>query len=503
VNFLLHVAYRNPDESQKTKRSCGMKRTKIICTLGPAVNSLEKITELIHAGMDVARLNFSHGTHEDHLQRMEMVREASRKVGKQIAILQDLQGPKIRVGNLEKNVLLKTGEKLTITTDEILGTYDRVSTSYKEIVRDVQRGDRILMDDGLLEVKVLDKTETDIVTEVVIGGILKSHKGLNLPGVNMSVPSLSDKDIEDAHFGLDNDVDMIALSFVRAAKDIEQLADIIRSRGKIAWIVAKIERPEAIDNIDEIIAATNAVMVARGDLGVEMKNSVVPVLQKTIVQKCNRAYKPVIIATQMLESMTENPRPTRAEASDVANAVFDGTDAVMLSGETASGKYPVETVKMMCEIIDNVESKEAYQLLMSERYAFVPDAKKAADGEVNLGEAIAVSAVSVANTVQAKAIVVLSHTGQTAIKVSKQKPSMPFVVITDNEKVQRLMELVWGVETIFTETITSTDDSFRMIDIKLAERAFVKPNDVVVYTMGIPILKHGTTDTIKISRVGT
>lgn len=353
-----------------------MKRTKIICTLGPATNSLEKIIELIHAGMDVARLNFSHGSHAEHKARIDLVREASRRTGKPIAILQDLQGPKIRIGTLEKTVLLKQGDRLIITTDDIIGTYDRVSTTYKEIVYDVQRGDRILMDDGLLEVKVLDKTDREVITEVVVGGLLKSQKGLNLPGVNMSVPSLSEKDIEDAHFGLDNEVDMIALSFVRTAKDIQQLSDIIRSRGKNAWIVAKIERPEAIENIDEIIAATNAVMVARGDLGVEMKTSVVPVLQKIIVQKCNAAYKPVIIATQMLESMTENPRPTRAEASDVANAVFDGTDAVMLSGETAAGKYPVETVKTMCEIINSVESKDIHHLLMAEREIFAPQNKK-------------------------------------------------------------------------------------------------------------------------------
>jgi pyruvate kinase len=478
-----------------------MKRTKIICTLGPATNSLEKIIELIHAGMDVARLNFSHGSHSDHKARIEMVREAARRTGKHIAILQDLQGPKIRIGTLEKTVLLKQGDRFIITIDDIVGTYDRVSTTYKEIVYDVKRGDRILMDDGLLEVKVLDKNEREVITEVVVGGLLKSQKGLNLPGVSMSVPSLSEKDIEDAHFGLDNEVDMIALSFVRSAKDVEQLADIIRSRGKTAWIVAKIERPEAIENIDEIIAAANAIMVARGDLGVEMKTAAVPVLQKLIVQKCNAAYKPVIIATQMLESMTENPRPTRAEASDVANAVFDGTDAVMLSGETAAGKYPIETVKTMCEIINNVEAKDIHHLLMAEREVFAPQSKNHTES-VDLSEAIAISAVDVANKIRAKAIVVLSHTGGTAIKVSKQKPSMPIIVITDNEKVQRLMGLVWGVETIYTQTITSTDDSFRTIETKLAEKAIVKPGDVIVYTMGIPILKHGTTDTIKVSRIG-
>ncbi len=477
-----------------------MKRTKIICTLGPSTNSVEKIVELVHAGMDIARLNFSHGTHADHKSRIEMVREASKITGKQIAILQDLQGPKIRIGDLEKTVLLKQGDRFTITTKDIIGTFDRVSTTYKEIAKDVRPGDRILMDDGLLEVRVLEKTDTDVITEVVIGGLLKSKKGLNLPGVNMSVPSLSEKDIQDVYFGLDNHVDLIALSFVRSAQDILDLRQIINLRRKDTWIVAKIERPEAITNLEQIVDAANAVMVARGDLGVEMKTSSVPILQKRIVQVCNAKYKPVIIATQMLESMTENPRPTRAEASDVANAVYDGTDTVMLSGETASGKYPIETVRTMSEIIANVESSENYSLLAKERYALAHNI--ASSAHVDLSEAIAVSAVDVASTVHAKAIVVLSHTGSTAIKVSKQKPNTPIVVITDNESVQRRMNLVWGVQTIYTETLTSTDESFKAIEQRLIEHGLVQYGDVLVYTMGIPILKHGTTDTIKVSKVG-
>lgn len=477
-----------------------MKRTKIICTLGPSTNSVEKIVELVHAGMDIARMNFSHGTHADHKARIDMVREASKITGKQIAILQDLQGPKIRIGDLEKTVLLKQGDRFTITTKDILGTFDRVSTSYKEITKDVRPGDRILMDDGLLEVRVLEKSDTEVVTEVVIGGLLKSKKGLNLPGVNMSVPSLSEKDIQDVYFGLDNNVDLIALSFVRSAQDIHDLRQIINLRRKDTWIVAKIERPEAITNLEQIVEATNAVMVARGDLGVEMKTSSVPILQKRIVQTCNAKYKPVIIATQMLESMTENQRPTRAEASDVANAVYDGTDAVMLSGETASGKYPIETVRTMSEIIANVESSENYSLLSKERYALAHNIPN--NAQVDLSEAIAVSAVDVANTVRAKAIVVLSHTGSTAIKVSKQKPNTQIVVITDNESVQRRMNLVWGVQTIFTETLTSTDESFKAIEQRLIEHGLVQRDDVLVYTMGIPILKHGTTDTIKVSKVG-
>jgi pyruvate kinase len=498
--FLLVLFKPRCNAFLKTNQVPTMKRTKIICTLGPSTNSVEKIIELVHAGMDIARMNFSHGTHADHKARIDMVRKASQITGKQIAILQDLQGPKIRIGDLEKTVLLKQGERFTITTRDILGTYNCVSTTYKEIVKDVRPGDRILMDDGLIEVRVLEKNDTDVVTEVVIGGLLKSKKGLNLPGVNMSVPSLSEKDIQDVYFGLDNNVDLIALSFVRSAQDIHNLREIINLRRKDTWIVAKIERPEAITNLEQIVDAANAVMVARGDLGVEMKTSSVPILQKRIVQVCNAMYKPVIIATQMLESMTENPRPTRAEASDVANAVFDGTDAVMLSGETASGKYPIETARTMSEIIANVESSENYSLLAKERYALAHNI--ANSKHVDLSEAIAVSAVDVANTVRAKAIVVLSHSGSTAIKVSKQKPNMQIVAITDNEAVQRRMNLVWGVQTIYTETLTSTDESFKAIEQRLLERGFVQRGDVIVYTMGIPILKHGTTDTIKVSRVG-
>ncbi|MBC8042298.1 MAG: pyruvate kinase [Rhizobacter sp.] len=477
-----------------------MKRTKIICTLGPATSTLERITALIEAGMNVARLNFSHGTHEDHKARIELIRQASLNTGKQIAIMQDLQGPKIRVGELrDKTVLLKPGEHLRITPNPILGTAEIVSTTYAQIVQDVQPNDRILIDDGLLELRVLSKTIDEVLTEVVIGGILKEKKGFNLPGVKVSIPSLTDKDIIDLEFGLANDVDMVALSFVREGKDVSELMNIIKAHRKETWIVAKIEKPEAITHIDDIIELSDAIMVARGDLGIEMQTCDVPILQKTIVQKCNDRFKPVIIATQMLESMIENPRPTRAEASDVANAVFDGTDAVMLSAETASGKYPVETVLTMRSIIESVESEANSAMLHRERIAH---RRRSELRHAHLGEAVAVSAVQVAQAVGAKAIVTLTHSGSTAVKISKQKPECKIIAITDKEIVQRLTNLVWGVETILTETLTSTDESFQAIEQILVQSGLMAKGDTVVYTLGTPVLKRGSTDTIKISRVG-
>ncbi|NTW48184.1 MAG: pyruvate kinase [Chlorobiales bacterium] len=476
-----------------------MKRTKIICTLGPSTSTLEQIIALIENGMDVARLNFSHGTHDEQKQRIELVREASRQTGKPIAILQDLQGPKIRIGELIKNVLLNPGDKLRITTEDIIGDYDVVSTSYKEIVNDVQPGDTILVDDGRIELKVLSKTKTDVDTQIVIGGILKPHKGLNLPGVRMSVPSLSEKDQRDLEFGLENGVDMVALSFVRSENDILDLKERIRTRARQPWIIAKIEKPEAIGCIDEIIVEADGIMVARGDLGVEMKTAEVPVLQKRIVEKCNRLRKPVIIATQMLESMIENPRPTRAEANDVANAVFDGTDAVMLSGETAAGEYPVEAVNTMREIIERVEAEMLSPNSTKMGAAHQPEHPNFRC--IDIDEAVASSSVQIAESLAAKAIVVLTHSGMTAIKVSKQKPSCPVIAMTDSEIVQKWMSLVWGVQSLVTKTMQSTDTCFQIMEELLIENGLVSAGDTIVYTMGIPVLEHGRTDTIKVARI--
>ncbi|ACF14413.1 pyruvate kinase [Chloroherpeton thalassium ATCC 35110] len=476
-----------------------MKRTKIICTLGPSTDSIEKIVDLINEGMDVARLNFSHGTREEQEQRIQLVRKASELTGKAVAILQDLQGPKIRIGDLAKTVLLNQGEQLRISTEEQLGNYEVVSTSYKEIVNDVNPGDTILMDDGRIELKVISKTATEVVTEIVIGGLLKPKKGLNLPGVNISIPSLTEKDLEDLDFGLAHDVDMVALSFVRSANDVKRIKQLIHEKNKDVWAIAKIEKPEAVANIDAIILESDGVMVARGDLGIEMRTEEVPVLQKMIVEKCSLAHKPVIIATQMLESMIENPRPTRAEANDVANAVFDGTDAVMLSGETAAGNFPVEAVRTMREIIERVEKQGLTHIPVRQKQWMQACSPRIRC--IDLDEAIAASAVQIAESLLAKAIIVLTHSGATAVKISKQKPKCAVIAVSDKEEVQRWMCMVWGINTIVTETMVSTDESFRKIEKILRENGVVKTGDLVVYTLGIPILDHGGTDTIKVSHV--
>jgi len=337
------------------------KKTKIVATVGPASESAEMLYQLAQAGVNVFRLNFSHGTHEDHLERIKRIRQNNKTYGISIGILQDLQGPKIRIGNVEHKdgVLIEAGQQLVFTNDDIVGTAQRVSTPYKGMYHDVNIGERILMDDGKLEVKVIGKDGTDTITEVVYGGMLKSKKGVNLPNTKVSMPSVTEKDYQDLDFGLSNDVDWIALSFVRHANDIKEVKDYIKSKGKTTRVVAKIEKPEAIANIDEIIEATDAVMVARGDLGVELPAEEVPMIQKMLVEKCNRLGKPVIVATQMLESMIDAPRPTRAEINDIANSVLDGADAVMLSAETASGKYPIEAVTSMAQTIQQVEKTDA------------------------------------------------------------------------------------------------------------------------------------------------
>jgi pyruvate kinase len=483
-----------------------MKRTKIICTIGPASNSLEKIIALIENGMNIARLNFSHGTHAEHAAVITTIREAIQVTGKHIAILQDLQGPKIRIGNLSKNILLKAGEKLRITTEDVIGNYEVVSTTYKEIADDVKTGDRILMDDGLLELRVISKTKTEVLTEVVIGGILKSHKGLNLPGVKVSIPSLTEKDLDDLDFGLEQNVDIVALSFVRSDMDVRDLVRKIKSKRKETWVVSKIEKPEALKNIDHIISESDAVMIARGDLGVELSTEDVPIWQKVIIAKCNALMKPVITATQMLETMTESPRPTRAEASDVANAVFDGTDVVMLSAETASGKYPVEAVRTMSQIINTVEIKSKDTHFFSVENSIFNKMEFAGrerrGHRRGMDEAISASAVQIAEDLNAKLIVVLTHSGQSAIKISKHRPVTPIVAITDKPTVVRLMNLVWGVEALLVETLFNTDESFHTIEHKLVEQGLAHVGDTVIYTLGIPLGNHGITNTIKVSSIG-
>jgi pyruvate kinase len=470
-------------------------KTKIICTIGPASHSVDRMVELINAGMDVARLNFSHGTYDDHLTAIRNAREASKQTGEHIAILQDLCGPKIRTGKLKnKQVELKEGEKIAFTIDDIVGDEKRVATTYRELPQDVKEGDAILLDDGNLAVRVVSKTKTDVECVVVTGGILKENKGMNLPGVKLSTPSLTDKDIEDLKFGLMHDIDYVALSFVRSADDLRHLRSVIQQQTSIKIpIIAKIEMKEAIDSIDAIIGECDAVMVARGDLGVEMMPEDVPILQKMIVRKCNEAGVPVIIATQMLESMIENPRPTRAEASDVANAVLDGADAVMLSAETSVGKYPVETVHTMDNIIKRSEMRKHDHLSIKQ----VP-----AEIRENVFDAVARAACVLARQVHATAIVPITHSGATAIRISKYRPEARIITVTGQERILRQLNLVWGVHGIEShDFIHNQDTAFRKIIERLKLEGYVEKGDFVVFTAGLPLLAKGTTDTINVEQV--
>jgi pyruvate kinase len=470
-------------------------KTKIICTLGPASQSIEQLVALIQAGMDVARLNFSHGTHEDHLASINNVREASRRTGEYITILQDLCGPKIRTGKLQnKSIELKAGAAFTFTIDEITGDERRVTSTYHELPEDVQAGDIILLDDGKMSVRVVTKTAKDVQCIVVNGGILKENKGMNLPGIKLSTPSLTEKDQEDLKFGLKHEVDYVALSFVRSAGDIQHLRSIIQQQTKTRVpIVAKIEMKEAIDVIDSIVAVTDVVMVARGDLGVEMMPEDVPILQKMIVRKCNEAGVPVIIATQMLESMIENPRPTRAEASDVANAVLDGADAVMLSAETSIGKYPVDTVQTMDRIICRAEIRRHDHLGIKQ----IP-----AEIQENVFDAIARAACVLARQVNAKVIVPITHSGATAVKISKYRPESRIIAVTSDDRILRSLNLVWSVRGItIKDFIHDNDTVFHRIIERLKQEGYIERWDFVVFTAGLPLMAMGTTDTVNVERV--
>ena len=470
-------------------------KTKIICTIGPASQSIDRMVELINAGMDVARLNFSHGTYDDHLTAIQNAREASKRTSEHVAILQDLCGPKIRTGKLKnKQVELKEGEKIFFTINDIVGDEKRVATTYRELPQDVKEGDTILLDDGNLSVRVTSKTKTDVECVIVTGGILKENKGMNLPGVKLSTPSLTEKDIEDLKFGLMHGVDYVALSFVRSADDLRHLRTVIQQQTSLKIpIIAKIEMKEAIDSIDAIIAESDVIMVARGDLGVEMMPEDVPILQKMIVRKCNEAGVPVIIATQMLESMIENPRPTRAEASDVANAVLDGADAVMLSAETSIGKYPVETVHTMDNIIKRSEIRKHDHLSIKQ----VP-----AEIRENVFDAVARAACVLARQVHATAIVPITHSGATAIRISKYRPEARIITVTGQERILRQLNLVWGVHGIEShDFIHNQDTAFRKIIERLKLEEYVEKGDFVVFTAGLPLLAKGTTDTINVEQV--
>jgi pyruvate kinase len=470
-------------------------KTKVVCTLGPASQNIECLEKLIQAGMDVARLNFSHGTLEEHFQAIQNAREAGNRTGEHICIMQDLCGPKIRTGKLrDGEAELKEGASFTFTIDEVEGDAQRVSTTYRELPLDVKIGDNILLNDGAIKLQVVSKTKTDVKCKIINGGVLTDNKGMNLPGVKLSTPSLTDKDKEDLKFGLTNDIDYVALSFVRSANDIQHLRSVIQQHTSIKVpIIAKIEMKEAVDSIDEIINVSDAVMVARGDLGVEMMPEDVPILQKMIVKKCNEAGVPVIIATQMLESMIENPRPTRAEASDVANAVLDGTDAVMLSAETSIGKYPVEAAQTMDSIIRRAEMRMRDHLNIKQ----VP-----VEVEENVFDAVARAACVLARQVHATAIVPITHSGATAIRIGKYRPEARIITVTGDHRILRRLNLVWGVRGIvIRDFIHDQDTAFRKIIERLKSEGYVEKGDFVVFTAGLPLLAMGTTDTINVERV--
>jgi len=452
---------------------------------------------MMEAGMDVARLNFSHGSHDDHLEMMNRVRQAAKIMDEPVAILLDLQGPKIRTGKLKEPMVLKTGEHLTITIDEMLGENYKVSTTYQHLPGDVKPGDTILMDDGLLQFKVLESSKREVITEVVYGGILKSNKGINLPGVSVSAPSLTEKDKEDLLFGIANDIDYVALSFVRSAQDVVQLRDFIIAnidKRKKLPIISKIEKDEALKNIDAIIHESDGIMVARGDLGVECKTEEVPLAQKMIAQKANAAGKPVIIATQMLDSMIENPRPTRAEANDVANAVLDGADAVMLSGETSVGKYPVGVVQTMDTIIRRVEQIGKDKLYLEDEIGNEQDM---------VFKALGRSACILAKQINAAAIICFSHSGATVKAISRYRPTAQVIGIADRERIQRRLNLIWGVRSLLIKSfeIGETDMTIARVNVSLVELGYLKKGDYVVITAGIPLMSRNTTNMIKVERI--
>ncbi len=478
-------------------RPASFGNTKIVCTIGPASQSVDVLVKLIESGMDVARLNFSHGTHEQHQKVIENVKEASRRSGEYITLLQDLSGPKIRTGLLEeKKVEIKTGATFTFTIDDIAGNAQRVSTTYKQLTADVQAGDIILVDDGKMKFTVVEKTARDVICKAVNGGILSEKKGMNLPGVKVSVPSYTEKDIDDLKFGLANDIDYVALSFVRSADDIRQLREIViqgAPKGKRVPIVAKIEKGEAVEDIDAIVREADVIMVARGDLGVELEPEEVPVIQKMIVRKCNEAGVPVIVATQMLESMIENPRPTRAEANDVANAVIDGADAVMLSGETSVGRFPIEAVGTMDRIIRKAEEHRHDRLDIEQVSTHL---------EQRISDAMGRAACVIARQLNARAIVPITFSGYSAMNIAKYRPTSHILAVTGREKVLRRLNLIWGVRGIvIPDFVGSTDEAFRKINEELKRQGYVQAGDYVVYTAGIPLLSKGSTNSVKVEKV--
>ncbi len=474
------------------------RRTKIVATLGPATSTVERIAELIEAGMDVARVNFSHGSYDEHAERIERVRSAAAQAGRAIAILQDLQGPKIRTGPLAGGgpIELTAGDPFTLTTREVPGDATEVSTTYTALPSDVAVGDRVLLSDGAIELLVTETNETDVRTKVVYGGLLKQRQGINLPGVNVSAKKVTEKDLRDLEFGLSQSVDYIAISFVRTADDVREVKRLVRAAGKDTPVIAKLEKPEAIECLSEIIEVADGVMVARGDLGVELAAEKVPLVQKRIIELANLAAKPVITATQMFESMIHNPRPTRAESSDVANAILDGTDAVMLSGETAMGRYPIEAVESMVRIAVEIRTNAPEREYTG--------TKLPASQHRSRPEAIAAAVDAVVDALEEiRAVWVFTQTGTTARVIAHHRPRVPIIAFTPSESCYRRMALIWGVTPILTPQVSSFRELTSRV-FPLAQRiGLAMPGETIVMTGSHPFDAMAETNFLKVHTVGS
>ena len=471
-----------------------MRRAKIVCTLGPATDSYDQIKALVEAGMDVARLNLSHGSYAEHEDRYRRVRKASDETGRSVGILADLQGPKIRLGRFaEGPVLLERGDEFTVTVDDIDGDQQICGTTYRGLAADVARGERILVDDGRVTLEVTDVEGPRVHTMVIEGGWVSDHKGLNLPGVAVSVPALSDKDVRDLRWALRVGADVIALSFVRSGRDVEDVLRIMAEEGRRVPVIAKIEKPQAVENLEGIVDAFDGIMVARGDLGVEMPLEAVPMVQKRAVKLARRNAKPVIVATQMLESMIDNSRPTRAEASDVANAVIDGTDAVMLSGETSVGKYPVQTVKTMSRIVAAAEEDVLAAGLppLTER-----------NKPRTQGGAVARAAAEMGDFLDAAYLVAFTQSGDTVRRLSRYRSPIPVLAFTPEPATRSQLNLTWGVETFLGPTVQTTDEMVQQVDEELLRIGRCKKGDVVVITAGSPPGVPGTTNLVRVHHIG-
>jgi pyruvate kinase len=472
-----------------------MLRTKIVCTIGPASREPEVLRALMQAGMGVARLNFSHGDQAYHGENLRRIRQVAEEVGKPVAVLMDLQGPKLRVGQMpDEGAVLKEGEEVTLTTRRVTGRPGLIPVQYSRLPAAVSAGDRILLDDGLMELTVLESGPEEVRCRVVVGGVLESNKGINLPRASVSIPAITAKDRDDLRFALEQGADWIALSFVRTAQEVLELKELIREHGDEfpTPVIAKIEKPEAVDHIDDIIEAADAIMVARGDLGIEASPEEVPMMQKVIIRKCNQAGKPVITATQMLDSMIRNPRPTRAEASDVANAVLDGTDAIMLSGETAIGKYPLEAVRTMVKIAQQAEATSAGP--------FRPELALRPSPHT-IAEAVAHATCQTARDLQAAAIVTPTVSGSTAGLIARYRPEMPIVAVTPSAAVQRRLMLTWGVYPLLARRVDNTDQMIADAVAAAREAGYVREGDLVVVTAGAAGYSPGTTNLMKVQRV--